>query len=90
MDGYKGGWIEIIAGGMFSGKSEELIRRLRRSVIARQRVQSPVRSLPLAAVDLRAEERRVPRRRGQNRPRHVAHFAFSVEHVPIDAARAPG
>jgi thymidine kinase len=39
VDGYKGGWIEIIAGGMFSGKSEELIRRLRRSVIARQRVQ---------------------------------------------------
>jgi thymidine kinase len=39
LDGYRGGWIEIIAGGMFSGKSEELIRRLRRSVIARQRVQ---------------------------------------------------
>lgn len=39
MDSYRGGWIEIIAGGMFSGKSEELIRRLRRSVIARQRVQ---------------------------------------------------
>ena len=39
MDGYKGGWIEIIAGGMFSGKSEELIRRLRRSIIGRQRVQ---------------------------------------------------
>ena len=39
MDTYRGGWIEIIAGGMFSGKSEELIRRLRRSVIARQRVQ---------------------------------------------------
>lgn len=39
MDGHRGGSIEIIAGGMFSGKSEELIRRLRRSVIARQRVQ---------------------------------------------------
>lgn len=39
MDGHRGGWIEIIAGGMFSGKSEELIRRLRRAVIARQRVQ---------------------------------------------------
>ena len=39
LDAYKGGWIEIIAGGMFSGKSEELIRRLRRAVIARQRVQ---------------------------------------------------
>jgi thymidine kinase len=39
LDGHRGGWIEIIAGGMFSGKSEELIRRLRRAVIARQRVQ---------------------------------------------------
>ena len=39
MDSYRGGYIEIIAGGMFSGKSEELIRRLRRAVIARQRVQ---------------------------------------------------
>src|SRR4051794_7669129 len=37
LDSYRGGWIEIIAGGMFSGKSEELIRRLRRAVIARQR-----------------------------------------------------
>lgn len=33
------GWIEVICGPMFSGKSEELIRRLRRSEIARRRVQ---------------------------------------------------
>lgn len=33
------GWIEVICGPMFSGKSEELIRRLRRAVIARKRVQ---------------------------------------------------
>jgi len=33
------GWIEVIAGAMFSGKSEELIRRLRRARIARQKVQ---------------------------------------------------
>ncbi|MGD0132657.1 MAG: thymidine kinase [Bryobacteraceae bacterium] len=33
------GWIEAICGPMFSGKSEELIRRLRRSMIARKRVQ---------------------------------------------------
>ena len=33
------GWMEIIAGVMFSGKSEELIRRVRRAVIARRRVQ---------------------------------------------------
>ncbi len=34
------GRIEVITGGMFSGKSEELLRRLRRAVIARQRVQA--------------------------------------------------
>src|SRR2546427_611312 len=33
------GWIEVIAGVMFSGKSEELIRRVRRAVIARKQVQ---------------------------------------------------
>jgi len=33
------GWIEVICGSMFSGKSEELIRRLRRALIAKQRVQ---------------------------------------------------
>jgi thymidine kinase len=40
-DGFQtsGGWIEVIAGVMFSGKSEELIRRVRRAMIARKRVQ---------------------------------------------------
>jgi thymidine kinase len=33
------GWIEVITGSMFSGKSEELIRRVRRAQIARQKVQ---------------------------------------------------
>ena len=33
------GWIEVIVGSMFSGKSEELIRRLKRAQIARQKVQ---------------------------------------------------
>jgi thymidine kinase len=33
------GWIEVVVGSMFSGKSEELIRRLRRAQIARQKVQ---------------------------------------------------
>ena len=33
------GWIEVICGSKFSGKSEELIRRLRRAIIAKQRVQ---------------------------------------------------
>ncbi|HEX4684036.1 MAG TPA: thymidine kinase [Gemmatimonadaceae bacterium] len=42
-DGYfasaNGGWIEVICGVMFSGKSEELIRRVRRAIIAKRRVQ---------------------------------------------------
>ena len=39
MDERSTGHIEVITGGMFSGKSEELVRRMRRAVIARQRVQ---------------------------------------------------
>ena len=34
-----GGWIEVICGVMFSGKSEELIRRVRRAIIAKRSVQ---------------------------------------------------
>jgi thymidine kinase len=34
-----GGWMEVIAGSMFSGKTEELLRRVRRATIARKRVQ---------------------------------------------------
>lgn len=36
---HKRGWIEVVVGGMFSGKTEELIRRLRRAQFARQKVQ---------------------------------------------------
>ena len=35
---YRGGWLEVICGPMFSGKSEEMIRRLRRAEIAGQKV----------------------------------------------------
>jgi thymidine kinase len=56
MDGFssRGGWIEVITGGMFSGKSEELIRRIRRAEIARQRTQ-----IFKPAIDDRFELRRV-------------------------------
>jgi thymidine kinase len=36
---YDGGWVEVICGSMFSGKTEELIRRVKRAEIARQKVQ---------------------------------------------------
>jgi thymidine kinase len=37
--GMSGGWIEVIGGVMFSGKSEELLRRVRRAMLARKQVQ---------------------------------------------------
>ncbi|WP_340296136.1 thymidine kinase [Staphylococcus coagulans] len=37
-EAYHSGWVECITGSMFSGKSEELIRRLRRGVYAKQKV----------------------------------------------------
>ena len=37
--GAQDGWVEVISGVMFSGKSEELLRRVRRALIARRRVQ---------------------------------------------------
>nr|MBP7515319.1 thymidine kinase [Flavobacteriales bacterium] len=33
------GWVEVICGSMFSGKTEELIRRLRRAEFAKQRIE---------------------------------------------------
>lgn len=36
---HSGGWIEVVCGSMFSGKTEELIRRVKRATIARQKVQ---------------------------------------------------
>ncbi len=37
--GQRSGWIEVICGSMFSGKTEELIRRLRRAKFARQKIE---------------------------------------------------
>jgi thymidine kinase len=37
--GARNGWIEVISGVMFSGKSEELIRRVRRAIIAKKKIQ---------------------------------------------------
>jgi thymidine kinase len=37
--GAQEGWVEVVSGVMFSGKSEELLRRVRRALIARKRVQ---------------------------------------------------
>lgn len=84
------GQIEVIAGGMFSGKSEELVRRLRRAVIARQNVQ-----VFKPRADVRhQEDRLVTRDNRELAARTVAtaaelaaHLQAEVEVVGIDEAQ---
>lgn len=51
---WQSGWLEVICGPMFSGKSEELMRRLRRAKIARRRVQvfKPAMDTRYSAVEI--------------------------------------
>jgi thymidine kinase len=63
-----GGWIEVICGSMFSGKTEELIRRVRRAKIARQKVQ-----VFKPAIDTRYADREV-----------TSHNGLQVEAVPVE------
>jgi len=63
-----GGWIEVICGSMFSGKTEELIRRVRRAQIARQKVQ-----VFKPAIDTRYAEREV-----------ASHNGLQVEALPVE------
>ncbi len=53
------GWIEVICGSMFSGKTEELIRRLRRAQIARQKIQ-----VFKPAIDMRYTEKAIASHNG--------------------------
>jgi len=64
------GWIEVICGSMFSGKTEELIRRLKRAQIARQRVEifKPV-------IDVRYDEEQV-----------VSHDETAIHSTPVNSA----
>ena len=50
----KKGWIEVICGSMFSGKTEELIRRLKRAQFAKQRIE-----IFKPAIDLRYDKEKV-------------------------------
>ncbi|MEM1244969.1 MAG: thymidine kinase [Acidobacteriota bacterium] len=84
------GHIEVITGGMFSGKSEELVRRLRRALIARQRIQvfKPVadtRSAPehIVTRDNRELEAHAVRSAAELRER----LELGVEVVAIDEAQ---
>jgi len=64
------GWIEVVCGSMFSGKTEELIRRLKRAKIAKQRVE-----IFKPAIDKRYDEVSV-----------VSHDANSILSTPVENA----
>ena len=64
------GWIEVICGSMFSGKTEELIRRLRRAQFAKQRVE-----IFKPSVDTRYDEANV-----------VSHQGTEIRSTPVPAA----
>ena len=64
------GWIEVVCGSMFSGKTEELICRLKRAKIAKQRVE-----IFKPAIDKRSDESSV-----------VSHDANSIMSTPVENA----
>ncbi len=69
--GQRSGWIEVICGSMFSGKTEELIRRLKRAKIANQRVE-----IFKPHLDTRYDEKKV-----------VSHDANFVLATPVRTSR---
>jgi len=69
--GQRNGWIEVICGSMFSGKTEELIRRLKRAKIANQKVE-----IFKPKIDTRYDEVKV-----------VSHDENFILAVPIDHSR---
>lgn len=66
------GWIEVICGSMFSGKTEELIRRLRRATFARQRVE-----IFKPAIDQRYHDIDV-----------VSHDSNSIRSTPVESSQS--
>jgi thymidine kinase len=64
------GWIEVICGSMFSGKTEELIRRLKRAQFARQKVE-----IFKPALDVRYNDEKV-----------ISHDANEIRSTPVPAA----
>lgn len=64
------GWIEVICGSMFSGKTEELIRRLKRAQFAKQKVE-----IFKPAIDVRYDEEKV-----------VSHDANEIRSTPVPSS----
>ncbi len=69
--GERRGWIEVICGSMFSGKTEELIRRLKRVKIANLKVE-----IFKPAIDTRYDEEKI-----------VSHDTNAIQSTPVDSSQ---
>lgn len=74
------GWIEVICGSMFSGKTEELIRRVRRAQIARQKVE-----LFKPSIDKRYSESEIVSHDAQKLPSRVVKDANEIIPLSLEA-----
>lgn len=70
--GERRGWIEVICGSMFSGKTEELIRRLKRVKIANLKVE-----IFKPAIDTRYDETKI-----------VSHDTNAIQSSPVDSSQS--
>jgi len=85
----RSGWIEVIAGCMFSGKTEELIRRLNRSAIARQKVAifKPAVDTRYDATDVVSHNKNKIRSTPLKSAREIITLAVDCDVVGIDEAQ---
>jgi len=83
------GWIEVICGSMFSGKTEELIRRIRRAQIARQRVEifKPAIDTRYSEAEIVShDEQKLPSIMVKNAPQIIS-LSLEAQVVGIDEAQ---
>jgi thymidine kinase len=83
------GWIEVICGSMFSGKTEELIRRLNRARIARQRVEifKPMIDTRYSEEDVVSHDEKAIRCSPVSSPGNILLMTGDVDVIGIDEAQ---
>jgi thymidine kinase len=86
------GWIEVICGSMYSGKTEELIRRLRRAQIARQRVEifKPVIDQRYASDQLVSHNSQKIPSRNVSKAEEILRYADEAQVIGIDEGQFLG
>jgi len=87
--GQRSGWIEVICGSMFSGKTEELIRRLKRARIANQKVQifKPAKDVRYDAVDVVSHDDNVVNAQPVPSAIDILQYCEDVNVIGIDEAQ---